>query len=102
MNTYLRLIEQNDPNKIHLYKVIGSADAGTGAKEVNERVSRRRADAIKDVLVKGGIDPDNITIETNIVEGGSARMSRASHVIVYPVEKPKVVIPDTINLDDEE
>ena len=102
MNTYLRLIEQNDPNKIHLYKVIGSADAGTGAKEVNERISRRRADAIKDVLVKGGIDPDNITIETNIVEGGSARMSRASHVIVYPVEKPKVVMPDTINLDDEE
>lgn len=89
MNTYLRLIEQNDPNKIYLYKVIGSADAGTGAKEVNERISRRRADAIKDVLVKGGINPDNITIETNIVEGGSARMSRASHVIVYPVEKPR-------------
>ena len=102
MNTYLRLIEQNDPNKIHLYKVIGSADAGTGAKGVNERISRRRADAIKDVLVKGGIDPDNITIETNIVEGGSARMSRASHVIVYPVEKPKIEIPDTINLEDEE
>lgn len=102
MNTYLRLIQLNDPDNIHMYKVIGTADAGTGAREVNERISKRRADAIKDVLVNNGVNADNITTETQIVEGGNVRLSRASHVIIYPVEKPKVVIPDTINLDDEE
>ena len=102
MNTYLRLIQLNDPDNIHMYKVIGTADAGTGAREVNERISRRRADAIKDVLVNNGVNTDNITTEIQIVEGGNVRLSRASHVIIYPVEKPKIVIPDTINLDDEE
>ena len=29
-------------------------------------------------------------------------MARASHVIIYPVEKPKIVIPDTVNLDVDE
>lgn len=103
MNTYLRLISLNDPNYIHMYKVIGTADAETGAKDVNERLCQRRAETIKKVLIENGVDPENITTEIDIVKG-NAQMARASHVIIYPVEKPKVVIPDTVNLDvdDEE
>ena len=86
MNTYLRLISLNDPNSVHKYKVIGTADASTGAREVNERLCQRRADAIKDVLVKNGVNPANITTEIEIVEGGNAQLSRASHVIIYPVK----------------
>lgn len=86
MNTYLRLISLNDPNNVHKYKVVGTADASTGAREVNERLCQRRADAIKDVLVKNGVNPANITTEIEIVEGGNAQLSRASHVIIYPVK----------------
>lgn len=104
MNTYLRLITLNDPNYMHIYKVVGSADAGTGAREVNENLCRRRAETIKNVLIESGVDPDNITTEIEVIETGDAQLARASHVVIYPVEKPKVVIPDSINLDvdDEE
>ena len=103
MNTYLRLISLNDPNYIHMYKVIGTADAETGARDVNERLCQRRAETIKKVLIENGVDPENITTEIEVISG-NAQMARASHVIIYPVEKPKIVIPDTVNLDvdDEE
>jgi len=101
MNTYLRLISLNDPNYIHMYKVIGTADAETGAKEVNERLCQRRAETIKKVLIDNGVDPENISTEIEIISG-DVQMSRASHVIIYPVEKPKIVIPDTVNLDVDE
>lgn len=101
MNTYLRLIGLNDPDYIHMYKVIGTADAETGAKDVNERLCHRRAETIKKVLIDNGVDPENITTEIEIISG-DAQMSRASHVIIYPVEKPKIVIPDTVNLDVDE
>lgn len=101
MNTYLRLISLNDPSYIHMYKVIGTADAETGAKEVNERLCQRRAETIKRVLIDNGVDPENITTEIEIIKG-DAQMARASHVIIYPVEKPKIVIPDTVNLDVDE
>lgn len=99
MNTYLRLITLNDPNYMHIYKVVGTADAGTGAREVNESLCRRRAETIKNVLIESGVDPENITTEIEVIETGDAQMARASHVVIYPVEKPKVVIPDSINLD---
>ena len=102
MDTYLRLISLNDPNYTHMYKVIGSADAATGTHEINERMAQRRADAIRDVLIQNGVDPENITTEIDIVEGGDVQLSRASHVIIYPVEKPKLVIPDSLNFDEEE
>lgn len=102
MDTYIRLISLNDPNYTHKYKVIGSADAATGTREFNERMAQRRADAIRDELIKKGVDPENITTEIDIIEGGDVQLSRASHVIIYPVEKPKLVIPDSLNFDDEE
>lgn len=100
MDTYLRLISLNDPNYTHMYKVIGSADAATGTREINERTAQRRADAIRDVLIQNGVDPENITTEIDIIEGGDVQLSRASHVIIYPVEKPKLVIPDSLNFDE--
>lgn len=100
MDTYLRLISLNDPNYTHMYKVIGSADAATGTHDINERMAQRRADAIREVLIRNGVDPENITTEIEIVEGGDVQLSRASHVIIYPVEKPKLVIPDSLNFDE--
>lgn len=100
MDTYLRLINLNDPNYMHKYKVIGTADSSTGSKDVNERVCQQRADAIKKVLVENGVDPENIETEIEIIESGDVQLARASHVIIYPVEKPKYKIPATINLDE--
>ena len=102
MDIYLRLISLNDPNYMHIYKVIGTADAGTGDRAVNERLCQRRAETIKNVLIENGVDPENITTDIEIVESGDAQMARASHVIIYPVEKPKIVIPDTLNLDTDD
>ena len=100
METYLKLIGLNDPNYTHKYKVVGTADAATGSKEINERLCHRRAEAIRDVLINNGVDPENIITEIEVVQEGDAQLSRASHVIIYPVEKPKIVIPESINLDD--
>lgn len=100
MDTYLRLISLNDPNYTHMYKVIGSADAATGTHEINERMAQRRADVIRDVLIQNGVDPESITTEIEVVEEGDVQLSRASHVIIYPVEKPKIVIPDSLNFDE--
>ncbi len=102
MDIYLRLISLNDPNYMHIYKVVGTADAGTGDRAINERLCQRRAETIKNVLIENGVDPENITTEIEVVESGDAQMARASHVIIYPVEKPKVVIPDTVNLDTDD
>lgn len=102
MDIYLRLISLNDPNYMHIYKVVGTADAGTGDRAINERLCQRRAETIKNVLIESGVDPENITTEIEIVESGDAQMARASHVIIYPVEKPKIVIPDTVNLDTDD
>ena len=102
MDIYLRLINLNDPNYMHMYKVIGSADAGTGDRAYNERLCQRRAEAIKKMLIESGVDPENITTEIEILDSDDAQMARASHVIIYPVEKPKIVIPDSLNLDTDD
>ena len=102
MNTYLRLIGLNDPNYMHMYKVIGTADAETGTHELNEHLCRQRANTIREELIKNGVDPENITTEIEIVKEGDAQLSRASRVIIYPVEKPKLVIPKSLNYFDEE
>ena len=102
MNTYLRLIGLNDPNYMHMYKVIGTADAETGTHDLNEHLCWQRANTIREELIKNGVDPENITTEIEIVSEGNALLSRASRVIIYPVEKPKLVIPNSLNFFDEE
>lgn len=43
------LIKQSDPNTV--YVITGYADAGTGSKKTNERLSKKRAEAVRDCLV---------------------------------------------------
>ena len=87
---------------MHMYKVIGTADAETGTHELNEHLCRQRANTIREELIKNGVDPENITTEIEIVKEGDAQLSRASRVIIYPDEKPKLVIPNSLNYFDEE
>lgn len=84
LRMYLRVITQNDPKASHRYKVIGSADAGTGTREVNERIAAQRAENIKKALMENGIPENQIDVTTAIVSEGDPRMQRASHVIIYP------------------
>ena len=86
LNTYIRMINFNDPNREHRYCVIGTADQGTGTLEVNQRVSLERANAIKQALMDNGIREELIDLQTRIVPDGEASMARASHVIVYPLQ----------------
>ena len=86
LNTYIRMIDFNDPNREHRYCVIGTADQGTGTLEVNQRVSLERANAIKQALMNNGIREELIDVQTRIVPDGEASMARASHVIVYPLQ----------------
>ena len=44
------VIKTGDANMV--YTVTGYADAGTGSKSLNERLSKKRAEAVKDFLVK--------------------------------------------------
>ena len=39
-------------DKSVVYTITGYADAGTGSKRINERLSKRRAEAVRDCLVK--------------------------------------------------
>lgn len=43
-------IKSGDGNVV--YTITGYADAGTGSKRINERLSKRRAEAVRDCLVK--------------------------------------------------
>lgn len=42
--------------------VTGYADAGTGTRAINDRISRRRANAVADILVRKGIERSRIDI----------------------------------------
>lgn len=74
------VIKQGDPSTV--YTITGYADAGTGTKEFNERLSKDRADAVYNCLVKEfGIDKSQLKLD---YKGGvenmfydDPRMSRA-------------------------
>lgn len=65
-----------------VYTITGYADAGTGSKELNERLSKERAEAVRDCLVdEFGVDASQLKID---YKGGvenmfydDPRMSRA-------------------------
>ena len=45
--------------------VTGYADSGTGTAEVNQRLARQRAEAVRDLLVqKYGIDESRLTVDS--------------------------------------
>ena len=74
------VIKQGDPSTV--YTITGYADAGTGTKAGNERLSKKRAEAVYNCLVKEfGVDKSQLQID---YKGGvdnmfydDPRMSRA-------------------------
>ena len=50
-------------NKEIKLSLVGYADAQTGNAQVNKRISERRANAVKDALVKRGVSADRISTE---------------------------------------
>ena len=45
--------------------VTGYADSGTGTAEINQRLARQRAEAVRDLLVqKYGIDESRLTVDS--------------------------------------
>lgn len=74
------VIKEGDPSTV--YTITGYADAGTGSKEWNEKLSKARAEAVYDCLVNEfGVDESQLKVE---YKGGvdnmfydDPRMSRA-------------------------
>lgn len=89
LRTYLSVINSNDPEHEHHYVVMGTADQSTGSLATNERLSKARAEAIKQALLDNGVKEEQIEVQTQIIPTGDVKMARASHVIVYPLPKTK-------------
>ena len=52
--------------------ITGGADAGTGSKEVNDRLSRQRAEYVRDILVKQfGYKAANIETVADVIPSDS-------------------------------
>lgn len=68
----LEFYAQNTFKKSQKLLVSGAADAGTGSKELNDRLSRQRAEYVKDILVKQfGYNPANITTQADVIPSTS-------------------------------
>ena len=64
-------IKASDPNAV--YTITGYADAGTGSKKTNERLSKKRAEAVYDCLVNEyGVSESQLKID---YKGGVDNMS---------------------------
>lgn len=58
--------------------VTGKADAKTGSKALNEKLSKKRADYIFNLLTdKYGLDADNFTVTNEVVAGSRSALDRA-------------------------
>ena len=56
------VIKENDANVV--YTITGYADAATGNKEINDRLSKERAQAVYDCLINEfGVNPDQLRME---------------------------------------
>lgn len=56
------IIRQSDPGTV--YVITGYADAGTGSKKLNERLSKQRAEAVRDCLVNEfGVSESQLRID---------------------------------------
>ena len=61
-------------------KVVGSADSKTGTAKRNNQLAQKRADVVKDVLVKNGIPEDKIIVETTLDATENVETSRSAIV----------------------
>lgn len=69
-------------DKSVVYTITGYADAGTGSKRINERLSKRRAEAVRDCLVKEfGVSESQLRVDykggVNNMFYDDPRLSRA-------------------------
>lgn len=56
------VIKKSDANTV--YTITGYADKGTGSKKINERLSKERAQAVYDCLVKESACPSRNSVST--------------------------------------
>ncbi len=62
LGSFAGMIKDLDPNTV--YVITGYADAGTGSKKWNEKLSKARAEAAYDCLVnKYGVNPEQLKID---------------------------------------
>ncbi len=54
----------NEVDKEKELVIVGSADSKTGSAKRNEFLSNKRAEVVKDLLVKAGFDADKISVES--------------------------------------
>lgn len=84
---FAKAIKESSPNIV--YHISGYADKGTGTPAINERLSKRRAEAIYNVLVKEfGVPKNRLTISHH---GGVDNMfyddPRCSRAVIVIAEK---------------
>lgn len=61
-------------------KVVGSADSKTGTAKRNNKLAQKRADVVKDVLVKNGVPADRIVVESTLDATENIETSRSAIV----------------------
>ena len=71
-------IAQNKDQKL---TITGTADGKTGSKAVNEKLSKKRADYLYNLLTeKYGLSADNFTVANEVIEGSKSAMDRAAKI----------------------
>lgn len=68
-----------------LIQIVGSADSKTGSDKRNAELSQKRAEVVKDVLVKNGVASDRITVSSTLDATEDAETSRSA-IITLTVE----------------
>jgi len=63
-------------------KVVGSADSKTGTENGNVKLAKKRAEVVKNALVKYGIAEDRITVDNTIDATDNAETSRSAIITV--------------------
>lgn len=76
LDAFIRQISVVDPD--HIFYITGSADEGTGNLTINTRLSKSRAQNIKNILLKYGVPEGQIVIKATIVthEHADGRLDR--------------------------
>ena len=78
-----QLLTDNPKAKI---VIKGFADSGTGTSEINDRLSRERAQAVASMLQSGGIDASRISIEHLGGDRNASASPESNRVAVCIVE----------------
>lgn len=77
LGVFSRVLESNE--KVN---IIGSADTSTGSLEINENLSAKRAEVVKNALIELGVSADRITTSTALDTNAEPSASRAAVLTV--------------------